>query len=108
MRPDHLRPSAQVAAIAAGEGPVGAAPAGPQRQHRGHPGLWSETSDWELPGRGALGQPGQIVGPTRCRGACPQPVPTPRGSAKLCVSDWTSVWLGLAPGSGGDIPFKLA
>lgn len=103
MRPDHLRPSAQVAAVVAGEGPIGAAPAGPWQQHSGGTRACGVgTSARELPGRGALGQPDQIVSPTRCRGACPQPVPTQRGSAKLCVSDWTTLWLGLAPGSSGD------
>ena len=53
------------------------------------------TSDWELPGRGALGKPDQIVSPTCCRGACPQPVPTPRGSAKLCERlDVPVTWAG--------------
>lgn len=92
VRPDHLCPSAQVAAIVAGDGPVGAAPMGPWQQHSGGTQACGVgTSDWELPGRGALGQPDQIVSPTHSRGACPQPVPTPRGSAKLCVSDWTSL-----------------
>lgn len=96
MRPDHLRPSAQVAAVVPGEGPVGAAPAGPWQQHSGGTRACGVgTSARDLPGRGALGEPDQIVSPTRCRGACTAcPHPTGLSQAVCERLDDPVAWAG--------------
>lgn len=86
MRPDHLRPSAQVAAVVAGEGPIGAAPAGPWQQHSGGTRACGVgTSARELPGRGALGAARPDREPHTLQGCVPTACPHPTGlSQAVC------------------------